>query len=243
MRRLATGLALAALLSACGGSGASSLPGPRTVTVFAAASLTKAFGAEAKAFTSSHPGVQVALSFAGSQSLVAQIEQGAPASVLATADLVTAQSVRDRLQGDPVVFAHNQLALVTPVGNPAHVRTLADLARPGVTVVLAAPTVPVGKASAAALRRAGVTVSPVSLEDAVTGVVTKVRLGEADAGIAYVTDLVRAEGIEGTPLPGTTTDLAIAVVSGDAHPTDAEAFLAFVRSPQGQAILRAHGFR
>jgi len=118
---------------------------------------------------------------------------------------------------------------------------LADLRRPGVTTVLAAPTVPVGKAAAAALVRAGVALTPVSLEDAVTGVVTKVRLGEADAGIAYVTDL-QAGQVDGVALPGTRTSLAIAAVAGDPRPADTDLFIAFVRSSRGQQILRSFGF-
>jgi molybdate transport system substrate-binding protein len=207
-----------------------------TVTVFAAASLTRAFTEEAAAYEKAHPGTDVVLSFAGSQSLVAQVQQGAPADVLATADRATMAKVSDELAQPPQVFAHNQLAIVTARGNPLHLAALADLGRPGLKVVLAAPSVPVGKAAAKALLGAGATVRPVSLEDAVTGVVGKVRLGEADAGIAYVTDLGSEVG--GVPLPGTTTSLAIAPLSADG-----EAFVAFVQSPQGQAVLRKHRFR
>ena len=220
------------LVTACGTAHAE-----QHVTVFAAASLTRAFTAEAQAFERVHPGSHVVLSFAGSQSLVAQVEQGAPADVLATADTATLESVRDRLRGAPEVFAHNQLALVTAPGNPQHLRSLADLARPGLKVVLAGPTVPVGKASLAALRAAGITVHPVSLEDAVTGVVTKVRLGEADAGLAYVTDLV-GEGVAGVPVPGTRTALAVGALDPAGR-----AFVAFVLGPAGQRVLREHGFR
>jgi molybdate transport system substrate-binding protein len=205
------------------------------VTVLAAASLTRAFTAEAAAYEKAHAGADVVLSFAGSQSLVAQVQQGAPADVLATADEATMTKVSDELDQPAQVFAHNHLALVTARGNPLHLASLADLARPGLRVVLAAPSVPVGKAAAQALDAAGVEVRPVSLEDAVTGVVGKVRLGEADAGIAYVTDL--GGGIDGVPLPG-TTNLAIGALTDDG-----KAFVAFVLSPQGQAILREHRFR
>jgi molybdate transport system substrate-binding protein len=144
--------------------------------------------------------------------------------------------VRGDLRDPSVVFAHNQLAIVTAPGNPLHLASLHDLARHGLKVVLAGPGVPVGKAAARALARAGVTVTPVSLEDAVTGVVGKVRLGEADAGIAYVTDL--GDGVDGVPLAGTSTDLAIAPL------TDAgRAFVRFVLSADGQAVLREHRFR
>jgi molybdate transport system substrate-binding protein len=240
MKRLTV---LAVFLAACGGG--SSSPGESghdTLTVFAAASLSNAFKAELDAFATKHAGLVVSASYAGSQSLVAQIQQGAPADVLATADVASATAVRDRLAGDPAVFAHNQLAIVTPTGNPAKVKTLADFGRAGLKIVLAGPTVPVGKAAAKALAAAHVTVHPVSLEDAVSGVVAKVRLGEADAGIAYVTDLVKADGIEGTPIDGTTTDLFLAPIKG-AVSKQAAAFVAFVLSPDGQAILRSFGFR
>lgn len=224
------------LATACGSHPARRQP--TTLRVFAAASLQQAFTAEGAAFEAGHPGVRVVFSFAGSQSLVAQVEQGAPADVLATADLATIDRVRDRLRDAPAVFAHNQLALVTERGNPLHLSGLADLARPGLKVVLAGPEVPVGKASVAALRVAGVRVRPVSLEDAVTGVVTKVSTGEADAGIAYVTDLHDAQ-VGGLSLPGTTTALGIAALTG----ADADAFVAFVRSPAGHRVLTSFGFR
>ena len=229
MKRLALTLLVVAACSAHASSK------EQKVTVFAAASLTRAFDDEATAYEGAHPGTDVVLSFAGSQSLVAQIKQGAPADVLATADEATLATVASVLTDPSQVFAHNELAIVTPPGNPKHLTSLRDLSRPGLKVVLAAPAVPVGKAAAKALGMAGVTLHPVSLEDSVTGVVGKVRLGEVDAGIAYVTDL--GDGVAGTPLPGTTTNLAI----GPLTPAG-EGFVAFVRSPQGQAILQRHHF-
>jgi molybdate transport system substrate-binding protein len=219
------------LLAACGGSGPAAAT--RTLTVFAASSLTDVFAQEATAFEAAHPTVHVRFSYAGSQSLVAQLQQGAPADVLATADL-TAMAAAHLPASQ--VFARNRLALVTAPGNPRHIERLADLARPGVRVVLAGPTVPVGRAARKALTAAHVTVRPVSLEQNVNGVLTKVRLGEADAGIAYVTDL---HGVTGLPLPGISNSLAVGVVKDGA---DARAFVAFLLSPKGQSVLRAAGF-
>jgi molybdate transport system substrate-binding protein len=207
----------------------------RTVTVFAASSLQKAFKAESDAFEAAHPGVHLRFSFAGSQSLVAQIDQGAPADILATADLETINRVRDRLIADPVVFAHNQLAIVTPTGSPRKLTSLRDLL--GLRVVTAGPTVPLGKATDKALKAAAVTLTPVSREDSAAGVITKVRLGEADAGIAYASDL--GDQVQGALLPGTTTSLAIASLS---RQTEAIAFMTFVRSGAGQQILKEAGF-
>ncbi len=238
-RALGLALALGLLLTGC-----SSTPSTtqRTITVFAASSLTRAFTGMAKAFEDDHPGLQVDVSFAGSQALAAQVREGAPADVIATADLATARALSDRLNGAPVVFAHNALALITPTDNRAGVEGLKDLGRSGVRVVLAGPTVPAGRAADAALSKAGVRVTPVSREDSVAGVVTKVRLGEADAGIAYATDLVAAQGIAGVTLAGTSTDLAIAPIRGIDDPDDADAFIGFVRSTTGRRIMESWGF-
>lgn len=228
-------LALLLCLTAC--SSNDDQPRRTTVTVFAAASLSKAFVAEQKAFETAHPAVRLRFSFAGSQALVAQIKQGAPADVLATADVASMQAARPGQP--PVVFAHNRLAIITAPGNPLGVKTLRDLARPGLKVVLGGPTVPVGKATAKALRAAGVSVQPVSLEDAVTGVVGKVRLGEADAGVAYVSDLAAAgRSLAGVPIEGSRTELAIAPLKATG-----DSFVAFVLSAEGQRILRSYGFQ
>ena len=229
------------LTAACGGSsGAVSAPSasrpaaPAKLVVFAASSLTKAFSAEGKAFETTHAGTTVTFSFAGSQSLVAQLKQGAPADVLATAD--TATMTAAGLSGATVI-ARNRLAILAAPGNPKHVMTLADLARPGLRVVLAGPTVPVGKAARKALAAAHVTVHPRSLEQDVKGVVTKVRLGEADAGVGYVTDVTPQ--VTGVPLPGISNSYPIAAV----HPgAAAQAFIDFVKSSPGQAILASFGF-
>jgi molybdate transport system substrate-binding protein len=237
--RLVAATAAAVLISGCGSSSA---PGPaaqstRTLTVFAASSLTTALTAEGKAFEAFRSGVHVRFSFAGSQALVAQLRQGAPADVLATAD--TASMATAGLSGARV-FARNRLAIITAPHNPKHIASLRDLARKDLRVVLAGPTVPVGKAARKALSAAAVTVRPVSLEQDVKGVVTKVRLGEADAGIAYVTDVQAAKGgIAGTPLAGISNSYPVAVVKDVA---DARAFADFLLSPQGQSLLATFGF-
>jgi len=204
--------------------------------VFAASSLTNAFAAEAAAFTH-RTGQQTTFSFAGSQELVAQVQQGAPADVVATADLPTMR----RLPGSASarVFARNRLVIVTPRGNPRHVEGLRDLARAGVVVVLAAPAVPAGRYAAQALAAAGVTVHPKSLEDNVRGVLTKVQLGEADAGIVYASDAKSAtRDVTTIPIPGAPVASYPVLVL---HPAGA-AFAEFLLSAQGQAILARFGF-
>ena len=230
-------VAVAALLAACGSSGSAARPETRTLTVFAASSLTTVFTAAGKDFESAHPGVQVRFSFAGSQALVAQLKQGAPADVLATAD--AASMAAAGLAGSRV-FARNRLSIITAPGNPKHVLALQDLGRAGLRVVLAGPTVPVGKAAGKALAAAHVTVHPVSLEQDVKGVVTKVRLGEADAGIAYATDVRAAHGdVDGIDLPGVSNSYLVGVAKSG---QDATAFADFLLAPAGQALLASYGF-
>ncbi len=253
VRPALAGLALL-LAAACGGGSPQAAqpttaqpttkdPAVAALTVLAASSLTKVFTAEGAAYEKTHPGAHVSFSFAGSQALVAQVAQGAPADVLATADASSIATVTAELNGEPRVFARNRLAVITGPGNPRHLGTLADLAKPGVKVVLAGPTVPVGKAAAKALAAAGVKLTPVSFEQDVKGVVTKVRLGEADAGIAYVTDLKAAKGaIAGTPLPAISNSYPAAILKISKASAAAEAFIDFVLSPAGQTILAAAGF-
>lgn len=236
--RVLAAVAAAALVAGCSSAGTTNrATSSRTLTVFAASSLTSALTAAGKAFERSRPGVHVRFSYAGSQSLVAQLKQGAPADILATAD---AASMADSGLSGARVFARNRLAIITAPNNPKHVTALADLARKDVRVVLAGRTVPVGKAARQALAAAHVVAEPVSLEQDVKGVVTKVRLGEADAGIAYVTDVKAAKGaVAGTDLPEISNSYPVAVVRPGA---DATAFVDFLVSPEGQSVLASYGF-
>jgi len=185
--------------------------------VFAAASLLEAFTDLGETHMRAHPAVKVVFNFAGSQSLVAQLEEGAAADVLAVADREYMQSVGDLVEA-PQVVATNKLEIAVAPGNPLHVSGLADLARTDLGVILAAPEVPAGKYALAVLRKAGVTVKPVSLEESVKGVVTKVSLGEADAGIVYVTDVMAQDGaVTGVAIPAkynVTATYPVALVAG-----------------------------
>ena len=161
--------------------------------MFAAASLTEAFADVGTALGAGDPGLSVRYSFAGSGALVAQVQQGAPADVVATADTASmARLVDAGLVTTPTTFARNQLQILVAPGNPLAIASLADLARPDLKVVLGAETVPAGRYAAQALQAAGITVAPVSYEADVKAAVAKVTLGEADATIVYVTDVIAA---------------------------------------------------
>jgi molybdate transport system substrate-binding protein len=247
---LALGLALVA--SACGGgaSSAQTSPAPLTgsISVFAAASLTDSFKALGGSFQRAHSGVTVQFNFAGTPTLVTQIEQGAQADVFASADTTNMAKLNtDGLtSGGSQVFAHNQLEIVVAPGNPKGITSLADLARSGVIYITEGPTVPAGKYALQVLATAGVKVTPKSLETDVKSVVSKIELGEADAGIVYTTD-VKAAGskVQGLPIPAADNVVAtypIVAVKGTKHADAAAAFIAFAVSPAGQSILGSYGF-
>jgi molybdate transport system substrate-binding protein len=243
MRRLTAVVVVTFVLAAACSSGGGTR---RQVTVFAAASLSGAFKAIAKPFAAAHDNYSVTYNFAGSQQLVSQLQQGAQADALATADQATMASVpaKDRT-GSPVVFARNRLVIAVGHGNPKHIGTLADLARADLKVVLAAPAVPAGKYARQALAKAGVNVSPVSLEENVEAVVTKVGLGEADAGIVYFTDATAGRNIDAVQIPDVYNVIAeypaVSLSTGKQR-AGGQQFVAFIRSPSGQAILRRFGF-
>jgi molybdate transport system substrate-binding protein len=249
--RLAAVLAVAALtLAACGGGddnsgGSSGAQSPSEIKVFAAASLTAAFTKIGEDFTAANGATKVTFNFAGSQALATQIQQGAPADVFASADIPNMDKVKD-LVGTPQNFASNQLQIVVEKGNPKAVKGLEDLANPDLKVVLAAPEVPAGRYAAEALGKADVTVKPVSQEDNVKAVVNKVALGEADAGIVYVTDVTAGgDKVEGVDIPEDLNVLAtypIATVKASKAQDKAQAFMDLVLSDQGQQVLKQYGF-
>ena len=216
-----------------------------SITVFAAASLTKTFGALATKFEAAHPGVTVTTSFAGSADLVAQITAGAPADVFASADTRNMAKV-STLVGAPVNFATNMLEIAVPPGNPAKIASFADLARPGVKTVVCAPAVPCGAATVAIETSIGVKLSPVSEENAVTDVLGKVSSGEADAGLVYVTDVKGAGSrVTGIPFPQSSKAVniyPIATIASSKNSKVAKAFMEYVTGTVGRAVLAAAGF-
>lgn len=231
------------------------------ITVFAAASLTEAFGEAAGAFERRHPGTRVRLSFGGSQQLAAQLRLGAEADLFAPADERAMAAVRRAglLADTSVVFARNRLVVITPASNPGRVDRLADLARPGVKLVLAAEAVPAGRYARDLLDRLSgapgfgpdfrrrVLRNLVSEEENVRAVVGKVRLGEADAGVVYRSDLSAAPAgaIRVLEVPDRYNVVAaypIARLRASPRGAVAEAFVRFLLSADGQAILVRHGF-
>ena len=245
----ATAVGLAAGLAACG-AGDGEDGDERTLTVFAAASLQKPFEAIAERFEEDNPGVDVVLSFDGSQSLVDQLGAGAPADVLATADARTMARAEDAgTVRVPQEFATNTLTLIVPAGNPAGVTGL-DSSLDGAKLVVCAPEVPCGAATEQLEANAGVELAPVSEESKVSDVRGKVESGQADAGIVYRTDAAAAGGrVEAIDIAG-ADDVVNAypiAVTADAGAdgqrfADAETWIRAVTSDWGRKILADAGF-
>jgi molybdate transport system substrate-binding protein len=240
-------LALGLLVAGCGGGddAPEAAVGPGGIKVFAAASLTAAFTELGGRFTAANGGTRVTFNFAGSQALATQLQQGAPADVFASADTTNMDKVRD-LVGPPQGFAGNLLQIVVERGNPKGIQGLEDLAGSGLKVVLAAPEVPAGRYAEQALDKSGVKVRPASLEDNVKAVVSKVSLGEADAGIVYLTDVgAGGDKVEGVDIPreqNVPAAYPIATVKASGSQQRAQAFVDLVRSADGQRVLARFGF-
>ncbi|MCT2086228.1 molybdate ABC transporter substrate-binding protein [Microbacterium enclense] len=248
MRRPRLILAVAAALTLAGCAAPSAPTGSAgavsgTVEVYAAASLQRAFDEIAVSFEQAHPEIDVATVYDGSRTLATQIQQGAPADVFASADEKSMAGIGD-LALDPRVFAANTLVIAVPAGNPGAVAGLADLAL--VPTVLCASEVPCGAAAATLLQNAGVSVTPVSAEQNVTAVLTKVAAGDAQAGLVYATDVAGRDDVDGVVPDGADAVVnryPITPVRDAANPSAAAAFTAFVLSDEGRRILSDAGFR
>ena len=250
-------LAATVALAGCGNDGGDTTPQPGassagvtgTVTVFAAASLTESFNQIGKDFEAANPGAKVMFNYAGSSGLATQINQGAPADIFAAASPATMKTVTEAGNGDgtPTVFVKNQLVIAVPKGNPNGVTGLADLAKPGVKVALCAEQVPCGAAAKKALDAAAVKITPVTLEQDVKQALAKVKLGEVDAALVYRTDAKAAtadvEGIEFPESASAINDYPIVLLKSAPNKAAAEAFLAYVLSDKGRAVLTQAGFQ
>jgi molybdate transport system substrate-binding protein len=218
------------------------------ITVFAAASLTESFTAVGQALAEANPDAKATFSFDASSALVQQITEGAPADVFASADTAN----MDKLTGaglngtEPVIFATNLLTIIVAPGNPKGITGVADLESSDIKTVICAPEVPCGRYAAQIFETAGVTVTPVSLEQNVRGVVTKVTAGEADAGIVYVTDVTAAgDAADMVEIPEDINVIAeypIATVKASKNQEVDEAFIDFLLGEDGQAIMADYGF-
>ncbi|NJN66763.1 MAG: molybdate ABC transporter substrate-binding protein [Chloroflexaceae bacterium] len=237
-------------------------PASAHLIVFAAASLTESYQELGSVFEAAHPGTIVTLNLAGSQQLAQQLAQGAPADVFASANtkqMTVAIEAGRVVSGTQQVFAHNRLVAIVSTESPAAVEQLHDLAQPDIKLVLAAKEVPVGGYALDFLDKAahdpafgpayqeGVLNNVVSYEQTVKAVLTKVALGEGDAGIVYSSDVTAsaAEKVTIIPIPDHLNTIAtypIASVSDSLHPALAQAFVDFILSPEGQTILAKHGF-
>ncbi|AHH93936.1 molybdate ABC transporter substrate-binding protein [Kutzneria albida] len=247
--------AAATLLAGCGG-GASTGSGPSstaaqqtgTVTVLAAASLTASFNQLKTQFEAAHPGVTVKISYDGSAALVQQITNGVGADVFASADQANMDKVvkAGLNDGAPQVFARNKLEIAVPPANPKGIAGFADLAKPGVVLVVCADPVPCGAATKKVSQATGVTLHPASQETAVTTVLAKVQAGEADAGLVYVTDVNSAGSkVKGIPFPEAdkaVNDYPITVLRNAPQSALAKQFVEFVRGGKGHEVLGKVGF-
>ena len=242
-------------LSGCAGSEASSGGGgggsdkeTGTLNVLAAASLTETFTSLAKDFEADHPGVTVKLAFDSSATLAEQVTQGAPADVLATADEATMQTVVDAggTEGDPQLFATNHLQMVVPKDNPANIRQFSDLEKPGVKYVVCVDSAPCGKLAAKVLAATGIKAKPASEEVDVKAVLSKVELGEADAGLVYATDAVAGDDlVKPIDIPTSNENLnsyPIAALADAKKPGLAKEWVDLVTGAQGQQALADAGF-
>jgi molybdate transport system substrate-binding protein len=246
------------LLAAMGGAQTPARP-TGELTVFAASSLTEPFTEMGKRLEATYPGLKILYNFGGSPTLRTQLEQGARADVFASADGVQMELAKKSgvVQGDTPIFVKNRLVVIVPRDNPGKLMVFRDLARPGLKLDLAAPKVPVGNYSRQALQKAtaeygaefaaGALKNVVSEEENVKQVVTKVQLGEADAGIVYVSDVTPkvSNEVRMIPIPDAYNQIAtypIALTQSVQNRMAAEVFIKFVLSPEGQGVLKAHNF-
>jgi molybdate transport system substrate-binding protein len=247
---LLTSLLVLSSLAACGSTGEGAGSGGDsnvTLHVFAAASLTEAFTTLGKQFEKDHPGTDVALNFGPSSGLAEQITGGAPADVFASASPTNMDTlVRSGDASNPRDFARNSGEIAVPPDNPAGISSVADLAAPGVKVAVCQPQVPCGKVATEVFSRSAVTVKPATEEVDVKSVLTKVTLGEVDAGLVYVTDVQAAgDKVKGIVIPddqNSVTSYPIARLEGSRHEREAGEFIDLVLSADGAKVLTDAGF-
>ena len=247
MRRLAS-LVMVPIFGLVFAGCASSDDTTTSLRIAATSSLTEVFNDIGEQFMLANPDITIAFNFASSSDLALQISQGLPADVFASADVKNMAKVTDAglLHGQPIAFATNSLEIVVEKGNPLNIDSLAQIATPGLLFVTCPIEVPIGGYTAEVLRNAGVTVTPASLEENVKGILTKVSLGEADAGIVYRTDILAAGNlVTGVPIAdnvNVTTKYLIGALRDSQNQDASQRFIIFLSSEQGQKIFSQFGF-
>lgn len=220
----------------------------KTLVVFAAASMQSTFTELQETFEAANPGTTITFNFAGSQALATQLSEGATADVFVSANDAQMKVVTDAglTAGEPTVFATNQLAIAVPPDNPAGITSFADLANDGVKLVVCAPAVPCGAATEKVEAATGVTLQPVSQEQAVTDVLSKVSTGEADAGLVYKTDIIAAgDAVTGIDFPESSEAInnnPIVLLTDAPQPELGQAWIDLVLSSEGQKVFAEAGF-
>lgn len=243
-----TGVLISLGLMATGCSGAPAAAESKTVTVFAAASMQTTFDKLKTTFEADHPGTTVVLNYAGSQALATQLKEGAVADVFVSANDTQMKVITDAglNAADPKVFATNQLEIAVPPSNPAKIATFADLTKPEVKLVICAPAVPCGAATVKVEAATGTKLKPVSEEQAVTSVMSKVQTGEADAGLVYKTDVIAAgdtvTGIEFSESSKAVNRNPVVLLKSAPQAELAQAWIDLLFSDQGQQVFAAAGF-
>ena len=241
-------VALAPLIFTTACSSSSESQEQTTIEVYAASSLATPFADAGRAYEKAHPGVKVEFNLGASSDLARFIQEGAPADVFASADVANMDKVesQDLLDSQSVIFATNYLEIIVEKDNPLNISSLQDLTDPDLIFVTTSPDVPIGKYTAEVLKNAGVSITPDSFESNVKGIMLKVASGEADAGIVYHSEVVASDGqVEGVQIPTEFNILAkypIGIIKSSANKPQAQGFVDFLLSPEGQALLTQYGF-
>jgi molybdate transport system substrate-binding protein len=246
-RALVSALVPIMLFSACASSPESQEQ--TTLNVYAASSLATPFAYAALAYEKNHPGVKVQFNLGASSDLVRFVQEGAPADVFASADITNMNKVesQDLLDSQSFIFATTYLEIIVEKGNPLNISSLQDLADPDLIFVTTNPEVPIGKYTAEVLEKADVTVTPDSFESNVKGIMLKVARGEADAGIVYHSEVIASDGqVEGVKIPtefNIVAEFPIGIVKNSANKKEAQRFIDYLLSPEGQSLLTQYGFQ
>ena len=245
-RAFAVVLAQIAFFTAC--TSGSNTQETTTLDVYAASSLATPFADAGLAYEKAHPGVKVQFNFGASSDLARFVQEGAPADVFASADMLNMDRVESKglLDSPPIIFATNYVEIIVEKGNPLNISSLQDLENLDLVFVTTSPDVPIGKYTAEVLKKAGVSITPDSLESNVKGIMLKVASGEADAAIVYHSEVIASDGqVEGVEILAEFNIVAkypIGIIKNSANKKQAQGFVDFLLSTAGQTLLTQYGF-